>query len=257
MADLEEETGWKEAFVQYKDAATTVVNYSHKDGETLELYDKEHDTHAHANPPADPWSESVHLATNETWGKEIFSDPRRGYIDEAGVVRTATGRRRAIQPTTFGPTASLMTTIESSAQPLGKQDEDSVRLRVLQSFLQTPIQRPKLQPFAIAKYDYSNTRWPSERPLDRIIIRMEARYDEVADIARNTKMTGRSSEFAGIKDSNPSFPDRADQARTLLNSHAFAMSYKFQPIAAAVWMVYLEGMEKDSEDQVFAFHKKL
>lgn len=99
-----------------------------------------------------------------------------------GVARTATGRRRAVQPTTFNPTTSLARHTGFFAErqehlDAQKKDDSASRLRTLQSFLQTPIQRPRQQPFAIPKYDYSNTRWPCERPLDQEIIRIEGEVE--------------------------------------------------------------------------------
>ncbi|KAE9990804.1 hypothetical protein Vi05172_g12849 [Venturia inaequalis] len=167
-------------------------------------------------------------------------------------------RQRAVLPTSFNPGTSLATifgSFELKQENLDahKPDDSSSRLRTLQQILLTPIQRPKHQPFAIPKYDYSNARWPCGRPLDKDIIRIEGRYDELADIARKSETVGKPSNFEGFKVSGFEMSRRGDEARTLLNTHAFAMKYKFQPIAAAVWIAFSEDTEKDKESKPLFF----
>lgn len=160
MTNLEKITSRKRTFLQYQDTEITGVDYGYEDDDLLKLYDDCGDDESSSSPPIEPPSRRERLPTHKTNTKD-----------------------QSIQSTAFNFTTSLASiagSLEKNKEHLDaqKQNDSARRLITLQQFLQTPIQRPKYQAFAIPKYDYSNAQWPGGRPLDKEIIRIEGKIEE-------------------------------------------------------------------------------
>lgn len=169
MANLQENTIRRRAFPQDDAAETIGMDYGHEDDEILEPYDEDDDNESSSNPSPEQSTKST------ASGKDKFSDPRYGYVDELGVARTATGRRRT------------------------------------------------------------------------------GRYDELVHIAGKPKTNSKPSNFEGFKDFETRSLSKKDEARTLLNTQAFAKYYKFQSITAVVWTAFLENAEMNDKSIDFSF----